>query len=63
MNNPESWYIVKRSGGNCYIIPNQELQEENQTEEVTEKWGPFVSQGEAISLRHSFAYRSSCRIN
>ncbi len=61
MNNPESWYIVKRSGGNCDIIPSQQLQEENQTEEVLEKWGSFASQGEAIIRRVGLIRAGKCQ--
>ncbi|MEH2353304.1 DDE transposase family protein [Nostoc sp.] len=47
MNEPPSWYIVKRSVGNCEIIPSDQVGDDNL--EIIEQWGPFSSEEEAIA--------------
>ena len=45
MNDSQTWYIVKRSVGNCEILPSDKLGDDNL--EIIEQWGPFSSQEEA----------------
>ncbi|MEH2453482.1 DDE transposase family protein [Nostoc sp.] len=47
MTDSQTWYIVKRSVGNCEILPSDKLGDENL--EIIEQWGPFSSQEEAIA--------------
>ncbi|AFZ26391.1 hypothetical protein Cylst_4295 [Cylindrospermum stagnale PCC 7417] len=46
MTDTQTWYIVKRSAGNCEIIPSKQLEDDNS--EIIEQWGPFPNQGEAM---------------
>jgi hypothetical protein len=61
MNNQEQWYVVRLPTGNCDILPSQEVEGENDTPEVTEKWGPFTSQGEAIARRVGLIRAGKCQ--
>ena len=60
MNNPEQWYVIKRPGGNCDIIPCQEIEGDNQVAETIEKWGLFSSQAEAIARRIGLIRAGKC---
>ncbi|MCP6762607.1 MAG: DDE transposase family protein [Fischerella sp. CENA71] len=53
-------YIVKRPAGNCEIIPNDEVAEDDNPE-IIEKWGPFESQGEAIARRVGLIRAGKCQ--
>ncbi|WP_375470293.1 DDE transposase family protein [uncultured Nostoc sp.] len=59
MNNSQTWYIVKRSVGNCEILPSDKLGNDNL--EIIEQWGPFSSQGEAIARRVGLIRAGKCQ--
>lgn len=59
MDNAQTWYIVKRSAGNCEIISNDQVEEDNP--EIIEQWGPFNSQGEAITRRVGLIRAGKCQ--
>ncbi|MEH2063087.1 MAG: DDE transposase family protein [Nostoc sp.] len=59
MNNSQTWYIVKRSGGNCEIIASDQVSEDNP--EIIEQWGPFSSQAEAIARRVGLIRAGKCQ--
>ncbi|MEH1903992.1 MAG: DDE transposase family protein [Nostoc sp.] len=59
MNNTETWYIVKRSAGNCEIVPSQKVGDNNL--EIIEQWGPFSSQEEAIARRVGLIRAGKCQ--
>ncbi|MCW5316879.1 DDE transposase family protein [Nostoc sp. KVJ3] len=59
MTNTQAWYIVKHSTGNCEIVPNEEVEEDNL--EIIEQWGPFASQGEAIARRVGLIRAGKCQ--
>jgi hypothetical protein len=54
------WYIVKQPSGSCQILSGSEASE---SAELTdrEKWGPFVSQGEAIARRVGLIRAGKCQ--
>lgn len=60
MNTTQSWYIVKRNAGNCEIVPNNQVVEDDNAE-IIEKWGPFDSQGEAIARRVGLIRAGKCQ--
>jgi hypothetical protein len=60
MVNTQTWYIVKRPAGNCEIIPSNEVAGDDNSE-ITEKWGPFESQGEAIARRVGLIRAGKCQ--
>jgi hypothetical protein len=60
MNNAQSWHIVKRTAGNCEIVPSQEVTEDDNPE-IVETWGPFTSQGEAIARRVGLIRSGKCQ--
>ncbi|MEH2124838.1 DDE transposase family protein [Nostoc sp.] len=59
MSNSQTWYIVKRSGGNCEIIPSDQVGDDNV--EIIEQWGPFSSQEEAIARRVGLIRAGKCK--
>lgn len=59
MTNTQTWYIVKRSTGNCEIIPSEQLRDDNS--EIIEQWGPFPNQGEAIARRVGLIRAGKCQ--
>ena len=59
MNDSQTWYIVKRSGGNCEIIPSDQVGDDNL--EIIEQWGPFSSQEEAIARRVGLIRAGKCQ--
>jgi hypothetical protein len=56
LENSESkqWYIIKQSSGTCAIAT--EL-----PQDVTESWGPFDSQNDAISRRIGLIRAGKCQ--
>ncbi len=60
MNNAQFWHIVKRPAGNCEIVPSQEVTEDDNPE-ITEQWGPFTSEGEAIARRVGLIRSGKCQ--
>ncbi len=59
MNDSQTWYIVKRSAGNCEIIPSDQVGDDNP--EIVEQWGPFSSQEEAIARRVGLIRAGKCK--
>ena len=59
MNDSQTWYIVKRSCGNCEIIPSDQVGDDNL--EIIEQWGPFSSQEEAIARRVGLIRAGKCQ--
>ncbi|MFN6485205.1 MULTISPECIES: DDE transposase family protein [unclassified Nostoc] len=59
MSNSQTWYIVKRSVGNCEIIPSDQVDDDNL--EIIEQWGPFNSQEEAIARRVGLIRAGKCQ--
>ena len=59
MNNSQTWYIVKRSAGNCEIIASGQVGDDNL--EIIEQWGPFNSQEEAIARRVGLIRAGKCQ--
>ncbi|MDF5706229.1 MAG: DDE transposase family protein [Nostoc sp. S4] len=59
MNEPQNWYIVKRSAGNCEIVSNDDIGEDNL--EIIEQWGPYSSQEEAIARRVGLIRTGKCQ--
>lgn len=63
MNTAQSWYVVKLSAGNCKIISSDKLSGDNNLEipEITEQWGPFSSQDEALARRVGLIRSGKCQ--
>jgi hypothetical protein len=62
MSDSQTWYIVKRPEGQCEIIPNEDEDAENkESPNVTERWGPFNSQQEAIARRVGLIRSGKCQ--
>jgi hypothetical protein len=55
-----TWYIVKGSEGQCEIVPSEEAEDEK-APDVTERWGPFDSQQEAIARRVGLIRAGKCQ--
>ena len=60
MHNTQYWYIVKYSSGNCKIIPSNQVSKEDGLG-ITENWGPFASQEEAIARRVGLIRTGKCQ--
>jgi hypothetical protein len=60
MDTSQTWYIVKRSEGQCEIVPSEEAEDEK-APDVTERWGPFDSQQEAIARRVGLIRAGKCQ--
>jgi len=60
MNNPQTWYIVKRQAGHCEIIPSTQTAEEKDSA-IQERWGPFTSQDEALARRVGLIRAGKCQ--
>jgi hypothetical protein len=56
----KTWYIVKGSEGQCEIVPSEEAEDEK-AQDVTERWGPFDSQQEAIARRVGLIRAGKCQ--
>ncbi|MEH2212783.1 DDE transposase family protein [Nostoc sp.] len=59
MMDSQTWYIVKRSAGNCEIIASDQVGDDNL--EIIEQWGPFSSQEEAIARRVGLIRAGKCK--
>ncbi len=59
MNDSQTWYIVKRSAGNCEIFPSDKVGDNNL--EIIEQWGPFSSQEEANARRVGLIRAGKCQ--
>jgi hypothetical protein len=60
MNNPQTWYIVKRQAGYCDIIPSTQTSQEKDSA-IQERWGPFTSQDEALARRVGLIRAGKCQ--
>jgi hypothetical protein len=60
MSDSQTWYIVKRSEGQCEIVPSEEA-EDKEDPNVAEHWGPFDSQQEAIARRVGLIRAGKCQ--
>ncbi len=60
MDDTQNWYIVKRPTGNCEIVSSNEATGDENAE-ITEKWGPFDSQTEAIARRVGLIRAGKCQ--
>lgn len=60
MSDSQTWYIVKRQEGQCEIVTNEEVEEE-QTPDVVQRWGPFESQQDAIARRVGLIRAGKCQ--
>jgi hypothetical protein len=60
INSSQKWYIVKRPSGQCEILPNTQVEgQEDQT--LVESWGPFDSQQDAIARRVGLIRAGKCQ--
>ncbi|BDI15317.1 hypothetical protein ANSO36C_11190 [Nostoc cf. commune SO-36] len=59
MSDSQTWYIVKRSAGNCEILASDQVGDNNL--EIVEQWGPFSSQEEAIARRVGLIRAGKCK--
>lgn len=57
---PQTWYIVKRSEGNCEIVLSEQVEGQT-TSDIIEQWGPFASYQEAIARRIGLIRAGKCR--
>jgi hypothetical protein len=56
----QTWYIVKGSEGQSEIVRSEEAEDEK-AQDVTERWGPFDSQQEAIARRVGLIRAGKCQ--
>ncbi|BAS59117.1 MULTISPECIES: hypothetical protein [Leptolyngbya] len=63
MSESARWYVVKRSNAHCEILTQDEFETQQTTNpsEVTEQWGPFASEGEAIARRVGLIRSGKCQ--
>ncbi|BAY14544.1 hypothetical protein NIES2109_41150 [Nostoc sp. HK-01] len=59
MDSTQLWYIVKRSSGNCEIVPSNLVRDDDP--EIIEKWGSFASPEEAIARRIGLIRAGKCQ--
>lgn len=59
MSDAQKLYIVKRSTGNCEIVPSEKAEDDNP--ETTEKWGPFDSREDALARRVGLIRAGKCQ--
>ncbi|QIR39624.1 DDE transposase family protein [Tolypothrix sp. PCC 7910] len=55
----ENWYVVKRPAGHCDIVSNLDVEKTHP--DITEQWGPFNSQGDAIARRIGLIRSGKCQ--
>lgn len=58
MSDAQKLYIVKRSTGNCEIVPSEKAEGDNS--EIIEKWGPFDSREDALARRVGLIRAGKC---
>ena len=66
MTESQKFYIVKRSAGNCEILPLAEpsqriAQIEPENPAIIEKWGPYDSAEDAIARRIGLIRAGKCQ--
>ena len=59
MTESQKFYIVKRSAGNCEILPIAQIEAQNPT--IIEKWGPYDSAEDAIARRVGLIRAGKCQ--
>ncbi|HEY9625545.1 MAG TPA: DDE transposase family protein [Crinalium sp.] len=61
----EGWYIVKQEDGHCEILSAVQIQlksnKSGMDSSEMEKWGPFVSEAEAIARRVGLIRSGKCQ--
>ena len=57
MDETTTWYIIKTNTGICEIVTADEAK----NPDLTEQWGPFQSQGEAIAKRVGLIRAGKCK--
>ncbi|MFP4102890.1 hypothetical protein [Coleofasciculus sp.] len=57
MPDTQKWYIVKQKNGQCEIVKNTQVEDE----EESERWGPFESQQDAIARRVGLIRAGKCQ--
>ncbi len=60
MNDAQTWYVVKRSDESCEILPNTQVEAEEESA-FEERWGPFESQHDAITRRVGLIRSGKCK--
>lgn len=66
-DNLEAWYIVKQENGQCKVLPDSQLPNDQpaapneEKASAVERWGPFASQGEAIARRVGLIRAGKCQ--
>lgn len=59
MENPQTWYIVKRPAGHCEILSSDQVDDHDLAQQ--ERWGPFASQDEALARRVGLIRAGKCQ--
>ncbi len=57
MSEAATWYVVKVAATNCQIMTQAELESVT----VTEQWGPYQTEGEAIAKRVGLIRAGKCQ--
>ncbi|MEM9007567.1 MAG: hypothetical protein AAGE59_29090 [Cyanobacteria bacterium P01_F01_bin.86] len=57
MGDAATWYIVKAESGHCQIVTSDNMDDAV----ISEKWGPFESQGDAIARRVGLIRSGKCK--
>ncbi len=57
MTSGTGWYVVKSESGQCQILTAEAIKQD----EVMEKWGPFVSESDAIARRVGLIRAGKCQ--
>lgn len=60
MENPQTWYIVKRQQGHCEIVTDNP-QTQQETPDILERWGPFNDANEALARRVGLIRSGKCQ--
>ncbi|MBF2087455.1 MAG: DDE transposase family protein [Synechococcales cyanobacterium K44_A2020_017] len=58
---PDTWYIVQQSDGQCDITHTQPEDSSSQASPKPKQWGPYASQAEAIAHRIGLIRAGHCR--
>jgi len=66
MSEPNQWFIVKQDNGQCAIVADGAADKSEDSPakselEISEQWGPFASQAEAIARRVGLIRAGKCQ--
>jgi hypothetical protein len=63
MADTEAWYIVKQPDGHCEIVAANSIENSTPSDPAAaeSRWGPYVSQGEAIARRVGLIRAGKCQ--